>query len=112
MEHLTSFTLGTGFGLLIAFLTGFFTKAGEHGCNYLIAKIFPQAPAPAEVDSTFEPDMQYYGRCSWIGEDKLSTCLEKGYTYYKYGQAGGKCFRYSSSARNHKEFLMHQSDSI
>ena len=28
MEHLSSFTLGTGFGLLIAFLTGFLKQAG------------------------------------------------------------------------------------
>jgi hypothetical protein len=107
MEHLSIFTLGTGFGLLVAFLTGFSKQAGADFYAFLKSKIFPPELEPIEVARSFEPDSS---GCSWVGEDKLTSCVAQGYSYYKHGESNAKCYRYSSSARNHKEFLMHRPD--
>jgi hypothetical protein len=106
MEQFIIFASGTGFGLLVAFFSGFFKKAGELFFIFLSNKISPPEPEPIEVVKTFEPDSKHIDRCSWVGEEKLFLFVGKGYVYYKYDQTGAKCFRFSSSARNHKEFLM------
>jgi hypothetical protein len=106
MEHLIIFASGTGFGLLVAFFTGFFKKAGEHFFIFLNNKIYPPEPEPIEVEKTFQPDSEHIERCSWVGEEKLTFFLNSGYAYYKCDRTGAKFFRFSSIARNHKEFLM------
>jgi hypothetical protein len=107
-EHLPSFSLGAAAGLFAAFFSGILRSAGADFYGLLKGKFFPPPPKSVEVDKAYEPDIQYFGSCAWVGEDKLVKYLDNGYTYYKYPKTGGSCFRYSSAARNHKEYLMHQ----
>jgi hypothetical protein len=104
-----SFLWGAIVGLLAAFFTGFFTKAGEHAYTAVHSKLFPKPMEPIEVDRHFAPDLYKLGSCSWVSEIDVPEFEDKGFIHYPHQSGSPKCYRttYNGHA-NVSEFLMVQ----
>lgn len=102
-----SFLWGGAAGLLGAFLTGFFKKAGEHAYSAIHSRAFPQPPEPIEVDRRFEPTLFERGRCAWVSELDVPEFEDKGFIHYPHQSGAPKVYRHTSDGRRIlKEFLM------
>mgnify|MGYP001239210881 CR=1 FL=1 len=106
---LSSFIWGAAIGLVGAFGTGFFKKAGESFFAFIANKIHPKPLEPIQVGGSFVAEIYSPGQCAWVSETSLYEYEQKGYTYYPHPKNKARCYRmYPDGRLLLKEFLMVQ----